>query len=35
MLILEIFKFSICLINILQLQGALSPRPENLDPVEA
>ena len=24
----EIFEFHICLINILQLQGALSPRPE-------
>ena len=32
---LEILEFHFCLINILQLQGALSPRPETLDPVEA
>jgi len=34
-LFLEIFEFRICLINIPQLLGALSPRPEALDPVEA
>jgi len=34
-LCLEIFKLYICLINILQLQGALSQRPEALDPMEA
>jgi len=34
-LCLEIFEFRICLINILQLQGALSPRTEALDPLEA
>jgi len=31
----DIFEFRICLINILQLQGALFPGPEALDPVEA
>jgi len=30
----EIFKFRTCLINILQLQGVLSPRPEALGTVE-
>ena len=30
-LFLEIFGFRICLINILQLQTALSPKPEALD----
>jgi len=34
-LCLEIFEFRICLINILLLQGALFPRPEALDPLEA
>jgi len=34
-LFLEIFEFCIGLINIPQLLGALSPRPEALDPVEA
>ena len=34
-LCLEIFEFLICLINILQLQGALSPRSEALAAVEA
>jgi len=34
-LFLEIFEFCICLINILQLQGSFSPKPEALDPVEA
>jgi len=34
-LFLEIFKFDICLTNIPQLQGALSPRPEALDTVKA
>jgi len=32
---LKILEFCSCLINILQLQGALSTRPEALDPVEA
>jgi len=32
-LCLEILEFRICLINILQLQGALFPRPEALGPV--
>jgi len=34
-LFLEIFKFWICLIKILQPQTALSTRPEAFDPVEA
>jgi len=28
-------NFVFCMINKLQLQGALSPRPETLDPLEA
>ena len=34
-LCLEIFKFRVCLLNILQLHGALYHRAKALDPVEA